>query len=70
MSNPKDILGRDLDESEVQLLDVYNQLKTLAGRPDLPPCVERNAKQALAHLANAARDLNLVYESLLESHQV
>lgn len=66
----RDLLGNDIDDIERDVLDLYARLKELAARDDLPPCVERNAKQALAAIWNAANDLDLVSESLLDSHGV
>lgn len=68
MSEYRDILGQPVDGAGAEVLDLYERLKTLTARDDLPPCIEHNARQALAHMANAARDLNLVFESLLDSH--
>jgi len=70
MSDHKDILGNQLTSMEEEVLDVYERLKALSEQRDLPPCVERNAKQAMAHMWNAARDLNLVFETLLDTHGV
>lgn len=65
-----DLLGRDLDAMERELLEIYERVKALAAREDLPPCVERNVKQALVALWNAALDQDLQYESLLDSHGI
>jgi hypothetical protein len=61
-----DLLGHPLSESEQQLLQVYDTLKTLARRSDLPPCADRNVKRALACLWQVANDLNLEFEQLYD----
>lgn len=60
----KDLLGRPLSESEIELLRIYRDLKTLAAREDLPPCAERNIKKALACMWQVANDLDLEFEQL------
>ena len=60
-----DLLGRELDADERELLDLYERLKKLAGRDDLAPCISANVKQALVMLWNACNDLDLVYEEPL-----
>ena len=61
-----DLLGRPLDATEVQLLRLYGELKTLAAREDLPPCAERNVKKALACMWQVVNDLNLEFEQLYD----
>jgi hypothetical protein len=61
-----DLLGRPMTETETEFLQVYRQLKTLAGREDLPPCAERNVKKALACLWQVVNDLDLEFEQLYE----
>lgn len=61
-----DLLGREVDGTEAELLAVYDRLKALAGRDDLPPCVAGNLKHALAYCWNAVNDLGLEYEHLLD----
>jgi hypothetical protein len=61
-----DVLGRPLTASEEQVLAVYVSLKDMAGRTDLPPCVERNVKKALACLWQVVNDLDLEYEQLYD----
>jgi hypothetical protein len=58
----KDLLGRDLTEDDVELLDVYARLKALSLRTDLPPVVTANCKQAMVMLWNACNDLALLCE--------
>lgn len=60
-----DLLGRELDADERELLDLYERLKTLAAREDLAPCAVANARQALVMLWNACNDLGLVHEEPL-----
>ena len=59
-----DLLGRPLDDIEREVLDVYERLKTLAGRSDTAPCVASNARFALASVWQIVNDLNLKHEQL------
>lgn len=61
-----DLLGRPIGETDAQLMRIYVQLKALAGRDDLPPCVERNVKKALACMWQVVNDQNLEYEQLYD----
>ena len=61
-----DLLGQRITETEQQLLVCYRELKTLAARDDLPPCVERNVKKALAAMWQIVNDLNLEFEQLYD----
>lgn len=61
-----DLLGQRLDDTEVELLRVYRDLKALAARTDLPPCAERNVKKALACMWQVVTDLNLEFEQLYD----
>ena len=62
----KDLLGRPVSETEAQLARLYADLKTMAGREDLPPCVERNVKKALACMWQVMNDLDLEFEQLYD----
>jgi hypothetical protein len=59
-----DLLGRPLSEQEATLLNVYETLKQLAARDDLPPCAARNVRKALAAMWQATNDLDLQFEQL------
>jgi hypothetical protein len=61
-----DLLGRPLTKTEAQLLEIYRTLKSVAARTDLPPCAERNVKQALASMWQVANDLDLEFEQLYD----
>ena len=61
-----DLLGRPIADTDAKLLEIYRELKTLAGRTDLPPCAERNVKKALACMWQVVNDLNLEFEQLYE----
>ena len=61
-----DLLGMPIHGDERELLRMYRELKALAARDDLPPCVERNVKKALACLWQVVTDLNLEYEQLYD----
>ena len=61
-----DLLGQPLTEPEHELLQVYQALKDLAAREDLPPCAVRNVRQALSALWQATNDLDLQFEQLYD----
>ena len=61
-----DLLGTPLTATETQLLEIYTTLKAVAARTDLPPCVDRNVKQALASMWQVANDLDLEFEQLYD----
>ena len=61
-----DLLGKPLTASDEELLALYTSLKEVAGRDDLPPCVERNVQKALACMWQVVNDLNLEYEQLYD----
>ena len=61
-----DLIGNTVTDTERQLLQTYADLKGLAGRDDLPPCVERNVKKALACMWQVVNDLNLEFEQLYD----
>jgi len=58
----KDLLGNDLTADEQELVDLYQRLKTLSARDDLPPVATANVKQAMVLLWNACNDLALLHE--------
>jgi hypothetical protein len=59
-----DLLGHETTDLEREVLRIYGDLKKLAARDDVPPCVSRNAKKALACLWQATNDLDLSFEQL------
>jgi hypothetical protein len=61
-----DVLGKPIGEADAQLMRLYGELKELSVREDLPPCVERNVKKALACLWQVVNDLNLEFEQLYD----
>ena len=61
-----DLLGKPIGETDARLRRLYTELKDLAARDDLPPCVERNVKKALACLWQVVNDLNLEFEQLYD----
>jgi len=61
-----DLYGNPLSEVEQEVARLYDALKALAARDDAPPCVERNAKKALACMWQAQNDLNLGFEQLYD----
>ena len=61
-----DLLGKPLNAQEQEMLAIYESLKALAARDDLPPCAARNIRQALASLWQATNDLGLQFEQLYE----
>jgi hypothetical protein len=58
-----DLLGNELTESELRLLGVYQDLKTLC-EDDLPPVAAANVRAALALVYQAVNGLALEYEHL------
>ena len=58
----KDLLGKDLTADEQERVDLYQRLKTLRARDDLPPVATANVKQAMVLLWNACNDLALLHE--------
>lgn len=61
-----DLLGRPVTATEAQLIRMYGELKGMAAREDLPPCVERNVKKALACMWQVVTDLDLQFEQLYD----
>ena len=61
-----DLLGTALTEDERELLTVYEALKRLAAKDDLPPCAARNVRKALAAMWQATNDLDLQFEQLYD----
>ena len=61
-----DFLLQPLTEPETAILQVYQALKALAARDDLPPCAARNVRKALACLWQATNDLDLQFEQLYD----
>jgi hypothetical protein len=61
-----DLLGQPVEGTDVQVLQIYRDLKALAARQDLPPCTERNVKKALACMWQIVNDLNLEFEQLYD----
>lgn len=57
-----DLLGRPIDATERELLDLYARLTKLAGQEDLAPCARMNVREALVMIWNACNDLDLVHE--------
>lgn len=64
---PHDLLGHELTDTEAQLTRLYGELKTLAGREDLPPCVTQNVRKALACMWQVVTDLNLEFEQIYDA---
>jgi len=61
-----DLLGRPLTANETEIVRVYDALKDLAARDELPPCAARNVRKALAAMWQATNDLDLQFEQLYE----
>jgi hypothetical protein len=62
----RDLLDRPMTNDEREILNIYVALKKLAAREDLPPCVARNVRKALACLWQATNDLDLQFEQLYQ----
>ena len=65
-SDTTDLLGTATTEQEQEILAVYQALKQLAARDDLPPCAARNVRKALACMWQATNDLDLQFEQLYD----
>ncbi len=61
-----DLLGQAMTDTEQQMLVLYEQLKELAGRDDLAPCVQHNVRKALACMWQVVNDLDLRFEQLYD----
>ena len=61
-----DLLGRPVTLTEAELARIYSELKAMAAREDLPPCVARNVKKALACMWQVVNDLDLEFEQLYD----
>ncbi|HEY1351429.1 MAG TPA: hypothetical protein VGF67_17545 [Ktedonobacteraceae bacterium] len=61
-----DLVGKPLSEQEQELFAVYETLKGLLARDDLPPCATHNLRQALASLWQVTNDLGLQFEQLYD----
>ena len=57
-----DLLGRELTDDEREILSLYERLKAMSAREDLPPCALMNLRQAMVMLWNACVDLSLIHE--------
>ena len=57
-----DLLGRKLTDDEKDMLFLYEKLKAMSAREDLPPCALMNLRQAMVMLWNVCADLDLLYE--------
>lgn len=66
----KDLLGRDLTETEARLLGLYQEVKRLLEQDDLAPGVRANLKATLSHLWQVVNDLNLEFEQVYEPYGV
>ena len=66
MPETKDLLGNQMTDQERELLDVYETLKRLAARDDLPPCAARNVRKALSAMWQTTNDLDLQFEQLYD----
>lgn len=65
-SETTDLLGKATTEQEQELLSIYQALKQMAARSDLPPCAARNVRKALACMWQATNDLDLQFEQLYD----
>lgn len=66
VENNMDLLGNPLTETERELLSIYEGLKALAARDDLPPCAARNVRKALSSMWQVTNDLDLQFEQLYD----
>ncbi len=61
-----DLLGKPLTEQEQEILNIYESLKEVTRRDDLPPCAARNVRRALMSMWQVTNDLNLQFEQLYD----
>jgi hypothetical protein len=61
-----DLLGRQADATEEELLELYRRCKALLARDDLDPCVRAGVRAAAIGLWNVVNDLGLDHEQLLD----
>lgn len=61
-----DLLGKQITAVEHDALNVYDALKSLASRDDLPPCAASNVRKALAAMWQVTNDLDLQFEQLYD----
>lgn len=61
-----DLLKSPLTDYEKETLEVYQSLKRLAARSDLPPCAASNVRKALACMWQVTNDLDLEFEQLYD----
>ena len=57
-----DLLGNELTDTEVEIVECYEKLKAMSERSDLSPCVVSNMRHAAAALWQVVTDLNLDWE--------
>ena len=58
MTEPEtDLLGNPLSDVEKEVAKIHAALESLAGRPDLSPCVESGTRHALAATWQMMNDL-------------
>lgn len=62
----QDLLGRDLDATEAEIMEIYERLKALAARDDLAPCAVSNVRFATAAVAQVVNCLDLEWEHLYD----
>lgn len=62
----RDLLDRDLDQTEREIADLYARAKSLLAREDLPPCAQANVRAAVAALGVLSSDLALTWEHLTD----
>jgi hypothetical protein len=61
-----DLLNKPVTDYEAECQRIYQALKGLAARDDLPPCAARNVRKALACLWQVTNDLDLQFEQLYD----
>ncbi|MEE9391587.1 MAG: hypothetical protein V3W41_03690 [Planctomycetota bacterium] len=58
----KDLIGRELDATETEILETYRRLKALGQQDDLAPCVSSNLQFASAAMWQIINDLGIDWE--------
>ncbi len=62
----KDLIGRELEPGEKDILEIYERLKELCAAEGQAPCVRSNLRFATAAIAQVVTDLGLDYEHLYD----
>jgi hypothetical protein len=62
MTQPTDLLGRALTDTEQKIVAIHDALKDVLAAPHLAPCVRSNARFAMAATWQMVTDLGLRFD--------